>query len=96
MAMESVNSPLLRAFLIHRAAVLAEERTYLDPDTGLTVLTELAHLRRGSCCGSACRHCPYDWQAVDADRFDDVDGARIRRREALAALGGALAKMPCD
>nr|XP_035978001.1 uncharacterized protein C1orf53 homolog isoform X2 [Halichoerus grypus] len=32
---------------------------YVDPATGHTVLTQLAHLQRGSCCGSACRHCPY-------------------------------------
>ncbi|XP_027468231.1 uncharacterized protein C1orf53 homolog isoform X2 [Zalophus californianus] len=32
---------------------------YVDPATGYTVLTQLAHLQRGKCCGSACRHCPY-------------------------------------
>lgn len=26
----------------------------------LLVFTELYHRARGSCCGSACRHCPYD------------------------------------
>lgn len=26
---------------------------------GRKVLTELFHLRRGSCCGNGCRHCPY-------------------------------------
>lgn len=29
---------------------------YVDPATGYTVLTQLAHLQRGKCCGSACRH----------------------------------------
>ncbi|MBL8191467.1 MAG: hypothetical protein JNK38_25850 [Acidobacteria bacterium] len=24
------------------------------------VFTRQFHLRRGSCCGSGCRHCPYD------------------------------------
>ena len=24
------------------------------------IFTELFHLERGSCCGSGCRHCPYD------------------------------------
>ncbi|KAI8517860.1 hypothetical protein Bbelb_038770 [Branchiostoma belcheri] len=33
--------------------------TYVDPETGYTVFTRLSHLRRGTCCGSACRHCPY-------------------------------------
>ncbi|XP_077934369.1 uncharacterized protein C1orf53 homolog isoform X2 [Halichoerus grypus] len=39
--------------------MLAGQLHYVDPATGHTVLTQLAHLQRGSCCGSACRHCPY-------------------------------------
>nr|WP_085998857.1 DUF5522 domain-containing protein [Pedosphaera parvula] len=31
---------------------------YFDPG-GLLVLTAAYHLRRGFCCGSGCRHCPY-------------------------------------
>jgi hypothetical protein len=27
---------------------------------GRVVFTALFHLQRGSCCGSKCRHCPYD------------------------------------
>ncbi|MDX2040277.1 MAG: DUF5522 domain-containing protein [Acidobacteriota bacterium] len=27
---------------------------------GLIVFTAKYHLRRGSCCGSGCRHCPYE------------------------------------
>jgi len=26
----------------------------------LMVFTERFHLKRGHCCGSGCRHCPYD------------------------------------
>lgn len=29
-------------------------------ENGLYVFTETYHLKRGSCCGSGCRHCPYD------------------------------------
>ncbi|HEX4923385.1 MAG TPA: cysteine-rich CWC family protein [Bdellovibrionales bacterium] len=35
---------------------------YHDPD-GLMVFTEAYHLRRGSCCGSGCRHCPFGAKA---------------------------------
>ncbi|MEM6328625.1 MAG: DUF5522 domain-containing protein [Planctomycetota bacterium] len=28
-------------------------------DNGCVVFTAAYHLRRGSCCGSGCRHCPY-------------------------------------
>ncbi|KAM5301628.1 uncharacterized protein C1orf53 homolog [Glossophaga mutica] len=44
---------------LHAAACAAGQLSYLDPATGYVVLTRLAHVRRGRCCGSACRHCPY-------------------------------------
>jgi hypothetical protein len=28
------------------------------------VFTEVWHLKRGYCCGSACRHCPYGHEHV--------------------------------
>lgn len=28
-------------------------------EDGMYVFTEQYHLRRGYCCGSGCRHCPY-------------------------------------
>ncbi|XP_006892163.1 PREDICTED: uncharacterized protein C1orf53 homolog [Elephantulus edwardii] len=43
----------------HKAACAAGQLNYVDPATGYLVLTQLAHLQRGECCGSACRHCPY-------------------------------------
>lgn len=49
---------------IHDAACARGEETYVDPATGYTVLTRIAHERRGTCCGNACRHCPYDWKNV--------------------------------
>ena len=29
-------------------------------DNGRKVMTESYHLRRGYCCGSGCRHCPFE------------------------------------
>ena len=37
---------------------LVEGRHYYR-EGGCLVFTEYYHLSRGSCCGSACRHCPY-------------------------------------
>ena len=34
------------------------EDYYLDAN-GLMVFTEAYHRKRGTCCGSGCRHCPY-------------------------------------
>lgn len=36
---------------------LAPEDYYLE--NGLVIFTAAYHLKRGSCCGSGCRHCPY-------------------------------------
>jgi hypothetical protein len=33
-------------------------------DGNLVVLTEKYHLARGYCCGSGCRHCPFNYDSV--------------------------------
>ncbi|MDO7612445.1 MAG: DUF5522 domain-containing protein [Flavobacteriaceae bacterium] len=33
---------------------------YYDP-SGYRVFTAQYHLKRGHCCESGCRHCPYDY-----------------------------------
>ena len=43
----------------HEVAVERGDSLYRDPTSGLMVLTVSAHLDRGSCCSSGCRHCPY-------------------------------------
>jgi hypothetical protein len=43
----------------HDAAVARGEAGYLDPASGLFVLTEAYLRERGTCCGNGCRHCPY-------------------------------------
>lgn len=40
------------------AEVVPARDFYFDPD-GLMVFTAEYHLRRGYCCRSDCRHCPY-------------------------------------
>lgn len=44
---------------IHEAACRRKEVGYLDPGTGLFVLTATYLAARGYCCGTGCRHCPY-------------------------------------
>lgn len=36
-------------------------------ENGLLVYTAAYHLRRGHCCGSGCRHCPYEPRHVEGD-----------------------------
>jgi hypothetical protein len=49
---------------LHQAALAQGKNSYIDPSTGFTVFTELLQLKRGTCCGNKCRHCPYGWDAV--------------------------------
>jgi hypothetical protein len=43
----------------HAAALRDGQPGYLDPDTGLFVLTAAFLADRGTCCDRGCRHCPY-------------------------------------
>lgn len=43
----------------HARADAAGEDGYIDPATGLFVMTAGYLRRRGACCGNICRHCPY-------------------------------------
>lgn len=49
---------------LHALAIQEGSTTYTDPNTGFTVFTELVHLKRGTCCGNQCRHCPFGWENV--------------------------------
>ncbi len=34
-------------------------------ENGFLVMTEAYHKKRGYCCGSGCRHCPFEHANVD-------------------------------
>jgi hypothetical protein len=50
----------------HALAEAANRDGYMDPTTGLFVLTAGYLRRRGHCCGKGCRHCPYPPEAQRA------------------------------
>lgn len=52
---------------LHREACERGEETYIDPISGFPVYTEIAHMKRGSCCRSGCRHCPFGFIKVLQD-----------------------------
>ena len=37
-----------------------KENIHYYMESGNLVFTEAYHLARGTCCGSACRHCPFE------------------------------------
>ncbi len=43
----------------HDAAMDRGDAGYLDPKTGLFVMTAAFHAQRGTCCTNGCRHCPF-------------------------------------
>ncbi|HEY3703536.1 MAG TPA: DUF5522 domain-containing protein [Terracidiphilus sp.] len=45
---------------------LSPEDYYIED--GLLVFTPAWHLKRGSCCGNSCRHCPYNFVNVPRDQ----------------------------
>jgi hypothetical protein len=47
----------------HDDATAHGEPNYVDPQSGFLVFTAQYLLARGRCCGSGCRHCPFDDEA---------------------------------
>ncbi len=45
---------------------LVEGRDYVIGEDGYLVFTAEYHLRRGYCCESGCRHCPYGFEPPPA------------------------------
>jgi cob(I)alamin adenosyltransferase len=74
----------------HNEALNLGESTYIDPETGFTVFTELIHLKRGKCCGNKCRHCPYGYEKVKGygpgAAVGGGGGYRRRRNRTTAAI----------
>ncbi|HYV92106.1 MAG TPA: DUF5522 domain-containing protein [Chitinophagales bacterium] len=48
-------------------AQLKEGIDYYINEDGLFVFTETYHLKRGYCCRSGCRHCPYGYVGDNND-----------------------------
>lgn len=46
-------------YMAHLKAIRERRFSYKDPKKGSVVMTVSQHLLRGKCCGSGCRHCPY-------------------------------------
>jgi len=65
---DDAGAQLANIEAVHKVAVERGQLSYVDPHTGYTVFTQLAAMERGRCCGSGCRHCPYDHDRVPPKR----------------------------
>ena len=46
-----------------------KEDYYLSPE-GYVIFTEAYHLKRGYCCSSGCKHCPWKEKKSESDNSD--------------------------
>ena len=51
---------------------LIEEDDYYLNEKGLLVFTKKFLLSRGYCCGSGCKHCPYNYEAVPQPKRSEL------------------------
>lgn len=49
---------------ISKLALEEQYKDYYTDESGRRVFTAHFHLKRGYCCGSGCRHCPYKHENV--------------------------------
>ncbi|HMJ46159.1 MAG TPA: DUF5522 domain-containing protein [Ferruginibacter sp.] len=59
---------------------LTEEDYYYN-EQGYIVLTENFHLKKGSCCGNGCRHCPYDYENVPEPKHTELLSLKKNAKE---------------
>jgi len=62
------NNFLFRKMKHKAKEKITDKDFYLENE--LTVMTKAFHLKRGYCCGSNCRHCPYDHENVVKHKSD--------------------------
>lgn len=62
-AREPVSS---RVGAAHARACAAGHDFYVDPESGLMVMTAVYLRERGFCCDNGCRHCPWDEEEATA------------------------------
>jgi hypothetical protein len=53
---------------LHKIACEKEEEMFLDPKTGYYMMTAFYLKKRGKCCGSGCKFCPYTKERVKKER----------------------------
>lgn len=62
------DEPGPEALRLHALACQRGAAGYLDPTSGLYVLSSTYLRRQGRCCGKGCRHCPWPPEVQAAAR----------------------------
>ena len=60
MKVNSSNDWIQQLYVQEITKKKSPELDFYKDDNGRFVMTESYHFKRGSCCGSKCKHCPYE------------------------------------
>ena len=60
MKVNSSNDWIQQLYVQEITKKKSPELDFYKDDNGRFVMTESYHIKRGSCCGSNCKHCPYE------------------------------------
>ena len=60
MKVNSSNDWIQQLYVQEITKKKSPELDFYKDDNGRFVMTESYHIKRGSCCGSKCKHCPYE------------------------------------
>ena len=58
----SASKDWIQQLYVRETTKKSPEPDFYKDDLGDIVMTESYHIKRRSCCGSRCRHCPYEPQ----------------------------------
>ena len=83
----AARTPVPGFAAVHERACALGQHSYVDPDTGYRVFTQLGLERRGTCCGCGCRHCPYGHVQVRDKAARIQQPAFLHRRQQTADPG---------
>lgn len=60
------------------------DEDYIHLPDGRIAFSEAYHLKRGYCCGSGCRYCPFDYEKVCEPRRSVLREEQAARKAAEA------------
>ena len=60
---------------------MSEATDYYYNEAGLVVFTAEYLLKRGTCCGSGCKNCPYDYKNVQEPLRSKLIAQRATEKE---------------
>jgi len=55
----SASNDWIQQLYVQETTKKSPEPDFYKDENGRFVMTKSFHIKRGSCCGSKCKHCPY-------------------------------------